>query len=189
MRTGGEIVSCSPSPESGEVILISGHIGESHDDLLPRHQVRDCLEPGDWAQRNFGKQRQCWQLGLPRQLASYRKCCFYQFSAFTQKHSMAFLKNNSFICQNDSNLLTVTKIKLLQFFLFAFAFYLWQSSKWSSESWQLPRLDIVKLYYLRLKTFTGSDWSKVILQDKLLANSCFLLLNPDHDHDRPLDWA
>ena len=64
MRTE-EIVSSSPSPESGEVILISGHIGESHDDLLPRHQGRDCLESGDWAQRNFGKQRQWWQLGLP----------------------------------------------------------------------------------------------------------------------------
>ena len=59
-----------PSPESWEVILIGGHIGESHDDgdegdLLPRHQGRDCLESGDWAQRNFGKQRQWWQLGLP----------------------------------------------------------------------------------------------------------------------------
>ena len=30
-----------------------------------------------------------------------------------------------------------------------------KSSKWSSESWQLPRLDFVKLYYLRLNTFTG----------------------------------
>ena len=87
-----------PSPEAGEVVLIGGHIGESHgdgdeEDLLPRHQVRDCPELGAWARRNFGK-----HLASIASIATvvavrpsqHRKCCFYQFSAFTRKHSAAF---------------------------------------------------------------------------------------------------
>ena len=42
---------------------------------------------------------------------------------------------------------------------------------------------------LETELLQASDWSKAILQDKLLVKNCFFLLNPDQDHDRPLDWA
>ena len=76
------------------------------------------------------------------------------------------------------------------FFLFAFAFYLWQKFKMVVRLMAIAKVRFCETLLLETEHF----YRPLIGQKPSSKTNYWLiivyfLLNPDHDHDRPLDWA